>query len=97
DGYTYHSPDSILLILDCGTAVAKMTTAAAWAYQVKVGDPLRVTGTVKAHTGGNGAKRTVLTRPKRPDHPAAPLPQPPPAPDVTGRERVDSPRLDGAS
>lgn len=97
DGYTYHSPDSILLILDCGTAVAKMTTAASWAYQVKVGDPLTVTGTVKAHSVWNGVKQTVLTRPKKLDLPAATLPQTPPAPDVTGRERVDSPRLDGAS
>ena len=97
DGYTYHSPDSILIILDCGTAVAKMTTAASWAYQVKVGDPLRVTGTVKAHTVWNGVKQTVLTRPKKLDQPVATLPQTQPAPDVTGRERVDSPRLDGAS
>ncbi|MHB1011145.1 MAG: hypothetical protein ACYC1E_18415 [Propionibacteriaceae bacterium] len=97
DGYTFHSPDSILLILDCGAAVAKMTTAAAWAYQVKVGDPLTLTGTVKAHTVWNGVKQTVLTRPKKLDQPAATLPQTPPAPDVTGRERVDSPRLDGAS
>jgi hypothetical protein len=97
DGFTYHSPDSMLLILDCGTAVAKMTTAASWAYQVKVGDPLTVTGTVKAHTVWNGVKQTVLTRPKKLDQPAATLPQAPPVPDLARRERVDSPRLDGAS
>jgi hypothetical protein len=97
DGFTYHSPDSILMILDCGTAVLKMTTAASWAYQVKVGDPLTVTGTVKAHTVWNGVKQTVLTRPKKLDQPAATLPQAPPAPDLIRRERVDSPRLDGAS
>jgi len=97
DGFTYHSPDSILLILDCGTAVAKMTTAASWAYRVKVGDPLTLTGTVKAHTVWNGAKQTVLTRPQKLDQPPATLPQTPPASDVARRERVDSPRLDGAS
>jgi hypothetical protein len=97
DGYTYHSPDSILLILDCGTAIAKMTTAASWAYRVKVGDLLTVTGTVKAHTVWNGVKQTVLTRPRKLDQPAAPLPQAPPVSDVARRERVDSPRLDGAS
>jgi hypothetical protein len=97
DGFTYHSPDSILMILDCGTAVAKMTTAASWAYRVKVCDPLTVTGTVKARTVWNGVKQTVLVRPKKLDQPAATLPQAPPALDVTGRERVDSPRLDGAS
>jgi len=97
DGFTYHSPDSILLILDAGPAVLKMTTAASWAYQVKVGDPLTVTGTVKAHTVWNGVKQTVLTRPKKLDLPAATLPQAPPASDVARRERVDSPRLDGAS
>jgi hypothetical protein len=97
DGFTYHSPDSILLILDCRTAVLKMTTAASWAYQVKVGDRLTVTGTVKAHTVWNGVKQTVLTRPKKLDQPAATLPQTPQAPDLTRRERVDSPRLDGAS
>ena len=87
----------MLLILDCETAVLKMTTAASWAYQVKVGDRLTVSGTVKAHTVWHGVKQTVLTRPKKLDQPAATLPQTPPAPDVTGRERVDSPRLDGAS
>ena len=39
-GYTYRSPDSVLLVVDCGTAVAKMTTAAGWAYEVEVGDQL---------------------------------------------------------
>ncbi|WP_232546980.1 hypothetical protein [Propioniciclava soli] len=67
DGYTYRSPDQVMLVVDCGTAVAKMTTSAAWAYQVKVGDPLTVTGTVKAHTEWNGIKQTVLTRPKQLD------------------------------
>jgi hypothetical protein len=64
DGFTNHSPDNVLLVLDCGTAVAKMVTAASWAYQIKAGDPLTVTGTVKAHAEWNGAKQTVLVRPK---------------------------------
>ena len=65
DGFTYRSLDQIMLIVDCGTAVAKMTTTAAWAYQVKIGDPLTVTGTVKAHTEWRGRKQTLLTRPKQ--------------------------------
>lgn len=67
EGYTYHSPASALLVVDCGTAVAKMVTAAGWAYAVKVGDQLTVTGTVKQHADYNGTKQTVLTRPKRVD------------------------------
>ena len=94
DGYTYHSPDQMLLIVDCGTAMAKMTTAAAWAYPVKVGDELTVTGTVKAHTEWNGIKQTVLTRPKKHD----PEPARVPMADVSPAwETVPSPRLDGAN
>jgi len=95
DGYTYRSPDQVMLVVDCGTAVAKMTTSAAWAYQVKVGDPLTVTGTVKAHSEWNGIKQTVLVRPKKLDAvPAAPstlADAAPPAP----WETVASVRLDG--
>ncbi len=72
DGYTYHSPDQVLLIIDAGTAVAKTTTTAAWAYHVKVGDQITVTGTVKAHTEWRGLKQTVLTRPKPTDDPNPP-------------------------
>ena len=95
DGFTYRSPDQVLLVVDCGTAVAKMTTAAAWAYLLKVGDPLTVTGTVKAHTEWNGIKQTVLTRPKQLD----PLPMQAPLADAAPRlwETVTSPRLDGAA
>jgi len=67
DGYTHRSPDQVMLVIDCGTAVMKTTTAAAWAYQIKVGDPLTVTGTVKAHTQWRGLKQTVLSRPKKID------------------------------
>jgi len=95
DGYTFHSPASVLLVVDCGTAVAKMTTAAAWAYGVHVGDPLTVTGTVKAHTEWNGIKQTVLARPKKHD----PAPVQESMPDAAPRlwETVTSPRLDGAA
>ncbi|WP_028707516.1 hypothetical protein [Propionicicella superfundia] len=95
DGFTYRSPEQVLLVVDCGTAVAKMTTASAWAYPLKVGDPLTVTGTVKAHTEWNGIKQTVLTRPKKHD----PLPMQAPLADATPRlwETVTSPRLDGAA
>lgn len=67
DGFTYRSPDNMLLVVDCGAAVAKMTTTAAWAYHLKPGDVLTVTGTVKAHREWNGIKQTVLTRPKQLD------------------------------
>lgn len=95
DGYTYHSPASVLLVVDCGSAVAKMTTTAAWAYGVHVGDPLTVTGTVKAHTEWNGTKQTVVTRPKKVD----PEPAQASLTDVAPRlwETVTSPRLDGAN
>lgn len=67
DGYTYRSPDQVMLVVDCGSAVAKMTTSAGWAYPVRVGDSLTVTGTVKAHTEWNGIKQTLLSRPKKHD------------------------------
>jgi len=96
DGYTYRSPDSVMLVVDCGTAVAKTTTAAAWAYGVHAGDPLTVTGVVKAHTEWNGIKQTVLTRPKKLDPEPA---QVPPLSDATPPlwEHVASPQLDGAN
>lgn len=95
DGFRYRSPDQVLLVVDCGTAVAKMTTAAAWAYPLKVGDSLTVIGTVKAHTEWNGIKQTVLTRPKKLD----PAPLQAPLADSAPRlwETVTSPRLDGAA
>lgn len=95
DGFTHRSPDQVLLVVDCGTAFAKMTTAAAWAYPLKVGDPLTVTGTVKAHTEWNGIKQTVLTRPKQLD----PVPMHAPLADAAPRlwETVTSPRLDGGA
>jgi len=74
DGYTHRSPDQVMLVVDCGTAVVKATTAAAWAYEIQVGDPLTVAGTVKAHTEWRGLKQTVLSRPKKID-PNQALPQ----------------------
>ena len=95
DGYTYHSPRSVLLVVDCGNAVAKLTTAAAWAYPLKVGDPLTVTGTVKAHTEWNGLKQTVLSRPTK--HDPAPVQESMPDAAPPLWETVTSPRLDGAA
>ncbi len=86
EGYTYHSPASALLVIDCGTAVAKMVTAARWAHSVKVGDQLTVTGTIKQHAEYNGTKQTVLTRPKRVDPSPDAHPDKPP----TGWETVAS-------
>lgn len=59
----------MLLVLECGTAVAKMITSAAWAYDTKQGDQLTVTGMVKAHAEYHGIPQTVLVRPKRIDTP----------------------------
>lgn len=72
DGYSRHSPDPLMLILECPGAVVKMTTAAGWSDGVKRGDTVTVTATVKAHTEWNGTRQTVLTRPK----PAPHLPDP---------------------
>ncbi|MCC6496514.1 MAG: hypothetical protein IT193_09685, partial [Propionibacteriaceae bacterium] len=74
DGYRYDSPPQLLLILDCGAAVAKMITSAAWAYDTKPGEQLTVTGTVKAHTEYRGVPQTVLVRPRRVDTTAADSP-----------------------
>ena len=96
NGFTHRSPDNVMLIVDCGTAMAKMVTAAAWAYPVEVGDRLTVTGTVKAHTEWNGTKQTVLTRPKRHDpvpDTQHPLADSAPKPLLAS---VQSPGLDGA-
>lgn len=65
DGFTRHSPDNVLLVVDADTTIAKMTTAATWAYDVRKGDTLTLTGTVKAHTEWRGTKQTVLVRPTR--------------------------------
>lgn len=69
EGYRYDSPPQMLIVLDCGDAVAKMITTAAWAYDVKQGDQLTVTGTVKAHAEYKGIPQTVLLRPKKVDSP----------------------------
>jgi hypothetical protein len=71
-GYHYRSPDQALLVIDCGTAIAKTITSAAWAYPVERGDQLTITGTVKAHEEYRGVPQTVLTRPKRTDSQATP-------------------------
>lgn len=65
DGYRWNSPTQVLLVIDCGDAVAKMITTASWAYQVKLGEQLTVQGTVKAHETYNDVPQTVLVRPKQ--------------------------------
>lgn len=69
NGFTAHSPDRALIVVDAGTAIAKIVTSAAWAYEVERGDQITVTGTVKAHTEWRGLKQTVLTRATRSDTP----------------------------
>ncbi|MCA0253591.1 MAG: hypothetical protein LCH76_15145 [Actinobacteria bacterium] len=68
-GYHYRSPDQALLVIDCGTAVAKTITSATWAYPIERGDQVTITGIVKAHQEYRGVPQTVLTRPKRIDNP----------------------------
>lgn len=70
-GYHHCSPDQVLLVIDCDTAIGKTITSAAWAYQIERGDQLTVTGKVKAHTDYHGVPQTVLARPKRIDVPVA--------------------------
>jgi hypothetical protein len=55
---------SMLVIVEAGSTVAKMFTTAAWAWEVKQGQEVTLTGTVKAHEAYNGAKQTVMTRAK---------------------------------
>ena len=64
DGYTRNSPRQMMLVLDCGTAMAKLVTTARWAYQVHAGDTLTVEATVKAHHTYHGLPQTRLVRPK---------------------------------
>lgn len=69
NGFTPHSRDRALIVVDSGTALAKIVTSAAWAYEVGRGDQITVAGTVKAHTEWRGTKQTVLTRAVRTDIP----------------------------
>ena len=65
--YGYAPSTSMLVIVEAGTAVAKMFTSAAWAFDVEEGDEVTITGTIKDHEEYQGTKQTVLTRPKRID------------------------------
>ena len=58
----FNQSPSRLLILNCGSAVAKTVTAASWAATVHAGDQLTVTGTVKKHEQWRGTPQTVLVR-----------------------------------
>lgn len=88
DGYHCNSPDSVLLILDCGPHVAKLVTAAAWAYDVERGDVLSVTGRVKAHATYRDVPQTVLVRPRLDQHTPAGTPGEAAVP-ATGPEDAD--------
>jgi len=90
DGFTRHSPDSVLLVVDAGTSIAKMTTAATWAYDVNKGDTLTLTGTVKAHTEWRGSKQTVLVRPTRLDTTRLAGGEPGPDPGAAGSPDIES-------
>ena len=69
-----------VLVLDCGSWRAKTVTTAPWAYQVRTGQHLYLTGTVTGHaTTSGGIPLTFLTRPH-------------PAPTGTGQDQPDEPR-----
>jgi hypothetical protein len=51
-----------LVVVESGTTLVKVSTAARWADTVRRGDTITVGGTVKAHVRWDGAEQTVLTR-----------------------------------
>jgi hypothetical protein len=53
-----------LVVVESGTTLAKVSTAARWADAVRRGDAVRLVGAVKAHVRWDGAEQTVLTRVK---------------------------------
>lgn len=67
-----------MLIVDCGTSVAKMITGASWAYDVERGNHITLTGTVRKHEEWHGTPQTVIVRPKLiTNHSVPPDPDPP--------------------
>lgn len=79
DGFTWHSPSRRMLIVDCGTSVAKMITGASWAYDVERGNHITLTGTVRKHEEWHGTPQTVIVRPKLiTNHSTPPDPDPDP-------------------
>lgn len=73
-GFTDRSPDRALIVIDTETARVKFVTASWRWYQVKRGDQITISGTVKAHTEWRGTKQTVLTRVIQASPPANPDP-----------------------
>lgn len=79
DGFTWHSPSRRMLIVDCGTSVAKMITGASWAYDVEHGNHITLTGTIRKHEEWHGTPQTVIVRPKLiTNHSTPPDPDPDP-------------------
>lgn len=62
--YGYRSTTSMLVILEDGPTIAKMFTSAGWAFDIEQGQQLTVTATVKEHEEYQGARQTVLIRPR---------------------------------
>jgi hypothetical protein len=75
-GFHYRAPDRALLVIDCGTTIAKTITSAGWAYDLERGDQVTLSGVVKAHDTYKGVPQTVLSRPKK-------INEPEPAPPAT--------------
>ena len=78
DGYAYNTTQR-LIVVDAGLTLAKLYTAASWAYNVNVGDTVTLSARVKAHDTWQDLQQTVLTRAKRLDDPC-----PQPADHLTG-------------
>jgi len=55
----------LIVVKTAAGATLKMNTAAAWAFNVSVGDEITVSGIVKKHEENRYGKQTVLTRPKK--------------------------------
>jgi hypothetical protein len=53
-----------LVVVESGTTLAKISTAARWADTVRRGDAVRLVGAVRAHVRWDGAEQTVMTRVK---------------------------------
>ncbi len=69
DGYHYRAAARALLVIDCGTTIAKTITSAGWAYDLDRGDRVTLSGVVKAHDTYKGVPQTVLSRPKKINEP----------------------------
>lgn len=64
DGYAYNTTQR-LVVIEAAPTLAKLYTAASWAYEVAAGDHVILAAKVKAHDSWRDQQQTVLTRAKR--------------------------------